>query len=133
MAAGTAREEPQDNANATYAPRLTKEEGLIDWSQPSVVIHNRVRGLYPWPHAYTYLKGARLIVRRTHVHLAGREAPPYTPFGTVVSLDGEAIYVATGDGQIAIVEIQPEGRRPMSSRDFVAGHPITVGDVFSQS
>ncbi len=133
MAAGTARGEPQDDATATYAPRLTKEEGLIDWSQPSVAIHNRVRGLHPWPHAYTYLKGARLIVRRTHVHLAGRDAPPYTASGTVVSLDGDAICVATGDGQIAIVEIQPEGRRPMGIRDFVAGHRIAVGDAFSQS
>ncbi len=133
MAAGTAREEPQDDTHATYAPRLTKEEGLIDWSQPSVAIHNRVRGLHPWPHAYSYLKGARLIIRRTRVDLARREAAPYTPHGTIEELGGEAIYVATGDGQIEIVEIQPEGRRPMGIRDFVAGHRIAAGDVFSQS
>jgi methionyl-tRNA formyltransferase len=64
IAEGTAHEEPQDDASATYAPRLTKEEGLIDWSKPSLAIHNHVRGLYPWPHAYTFLNGARLIVRR---------------------------------------------------------------------
>src|ERR1043165_6200793 len=52
LAVGTAREQPQDEAQATYAPRLTKEEGLIDWGESAVQIHNRVRGLYPWPHAY---------------------------------------------------------------------------------
>src|SRR5258705_3362174 len=72
IAEGTAHEEPQDDASATYAPRLTKEEGLIDWSNPSLEIHNRVRGLYPWPHAYTFLNGARLIIRRTRLGLAGR-------------------------------------------------------------
>ena len=52
---------------ATYAPRLTKEEGLIDWTLPARAIHNRVRGLYPWPHAYTYLDGARVILLKTRV------------------------------------------------------------------
>jgi methionyl-tRNA formyltransferase len=54
---GTVREEPQDDAQSTYAPRLTKDEGLIDWTLPATAIHNRVRGLYPWPHAYTHIKG----------------------------------------------------------------------------
>jgi methionyl-tRNA formyltransferase len=141
MAAGTAREEPQDDSRATYAPRLTKEEGLIDWSQRAVQIHNRVRGLYPWPHAYTYLDGKRLIIRRTRVQLAGREAPPYTlgeasPYtlgGTILHIGNEAIRVATGEGELEIVEVQPEGRRPMPVRDFAAGHHITPGDVFAQS
>jgi methionyl-tRNA formyltransferase len=133
IAAGTAREEPQDDASATYAPRLTKEEGLIDWSKPSLAIHNRVRGLYPWPHAYTFLNGTRLIIRRTRLGLAGREAPPYTTGGTVSRVDGNAIHVATGDGEIAIVEIQPEGRRAMPVHDFILGHPIAAGDVFSPS
>lgn len=134
MAAGTAHEEPQDDSQATYAPRLTKDEGLIDWSQSARAIHNRVRGLYPWPHAYTYLHGARLIIRRTRVHLAGRKAPPYEPGGTVVSIDPDAILATAGSGEeLAILEIQPEGRRPMSARDFAAGHRIAPGDVFSRS
>ena len=54
LEAGTARAEPQDDSASTYAPRLTKEEGLIDWTQSARQIHNRVRGLYPWPHAYSY-------------------------------------------------------------------------------
>ncbi|HEY3092069.1 MAG TPA: methionyl-tRNA formyltransferase [Vicinamibacterales bacterium] len=133
MAAGTAREEPQDDTQATYAPRLTKEEGLIDWSQSGAAIHNRVRGLYPWPHAHTFLRGTRLIIRRTQVDLAGRKAPPYERGGTVLTVEPEAIHVATGDGELAIVEVQPEGRRPMSVRDFTAGHRLAPGDVFSRS
>ena len=133
MAAGTAREEPQDDTQATYAPRLTKEEGLIDWSQSGAAIHNRVRGLYPWPHAHTFLRGTRLIIRRTRVDLAGRKAPPYERGGTVLTVEPEAIHVATGDGELAIVEVQPEGRRPMSVRDFTAGHRLAPGDVFSRS
>jgi len=157
IAAGTAREEPQDPARATYAPRLTKEEGLIDWSQSSSGIHNRVRGLYPWPHAYTFLDGARLIVLRSRVdhadadlaprqaqghpeHGRGMEGPrrnedtaPALP-GTIVDVTRDAIHVATGEGgQLVIVEVQPEGRRPMLVRDFLAGHPIRPGAVLSRS
>jgi methionyl-tRNA formyltransferase len=140
IAAGTAHEEPQDPAHATYAPRLTKEEGLIDWSQPSSGIHNRVRGLYPWPHACTFLDGARLIVLRSRVDLADLEGPrrnedhaPALP-GTIVDVTRDAIHVATGEGgPLAIVEVQPEGRRPMPVRDFLAGHPIRPGAVLSGS
>jgi len=140
IAAGTAREEPQDPTRATYAPRLTKEEGLIDWSQPSSGIHNRVRGLYPWPHAYTFVDGARLIVLRSRVDPADLEGPrdnedkaPALP-GTIVDVTRDAIHVATGEGgPLAIVEVQPEGRRPMLVRDFLAGHPIRPGAVLSGS
>jgi methionyl-tRNA formyltransferase len=134
MTAGTAHEEPQDDSQATYAPRLTKEEGLIDWSQSAAQIHNRVRGLYPWPHAYTYLNGARLIIRRTRVDSATRKAPPYERGGVVVNIDHDAILVMAGNGEeLAVLEIQPEGRRPMSVRDFVAGHRLAAGDSFSSS
>jgi methionyl-tRNA formyltransferase len=130
IAEGTAHEEPQDDASATYAPRLTKEEGSIDWSNPSLAIHNRVRGLYPWPHAYTFLNGARLIVRRSHPEVTLTELTP----GTIVRITGDAIHVATGNGeQLAIVEVQPEGRRPMAVRDFAAGHRVAAGDLFLQS
>src|SRR5262245_48111814 len=67
LAAGRAIEEPQDDASSTYASKITKEEGLVDWTLPAIAIHNRVRGLYPWPHAFTYLNGERLILMRTHV------------------------------------------------------------------
>ena len=124
IAAGTAREEPQDASRFTLAPRLTKEEGLIDWTLPAAAIHNRVRGLYPWPHAYTHLDGARLIVLKTRVEPLPTTAPP----GEVVDVTRDAIHVATGQGgRIAIFQLQPEGRRPMPTRDFLAGHAVRTG------
>lgn len=115
---------PQDASASTYATRLTKAEGQIDWTLSAEQIHNRVRGLYPWPHAYSYLDGARLIVLRTRV-LAGDGTP-----GTIVDVTPDSIVVATGRGRIAIVELQPEGRRPMPTRDFLAGRPIRPGLAF---
>ena len=128
---GTVAEEPQDVSLATYAARLTKAEGLIDWTLPAVGIHNRVRGLYPWPHAYTYVGDARLIVLTTRVEPAtGSTAPP----GTIVAASADGIRVATGHGgQIVILQVQPEGRRAMSARDFLGGHPLTPGTSFGSS
>jgi methionyl-tRNA formyltransferase len=125
IAAGTAREEPQDHSQATYAPKLTREEGLIDWSQPARAIHDRVRGLHPWPHAHTFLSGSRLIVLRTRVQAA--VAHPQPP-GSVFEVSRDALHVMAGDGcPIAIEKVQPEGKRPMTVRDFLAGHSLTAG------
>jgi methionyl-tRNA formyltransferase len=124
IAEGAASEEPQDGALATYAPKITREDGLIDWSRPGRAIHDQVRGLYPWPHAYTFLDGARLIVLRTHVEPAA--AYPQRP-GTVVHVSHDAIHVTTGGEGIAIERLQPEGRRPMSAREYLAGRPLRPG------
>jgi methionyl-tRNA formyltransferase len=125
---GTAREELQDFMVCSYAPKVTKEDGLIDWTLPASYIHNRVRGLYPWPHAYTYLDGVRLIVLKTQVEKAPADARP----GTVVDVSRDAIHVATGhEGRIALDEVQREGGRPMPVRDFLAGHRLTPGACFT--
>ena len=131
IVARRAHEEPQRDTEATYAPRLTKEEGLIDWSQPAPQIHNRVRGLYPWPHAYTFLQGHRLIVRRTRV--TNRDVSPGTAPGTIAAVGQDGIDVATTTQALQILEVQPEGRRPMSVRDFAAGHRVALGSRFSSS
>ncbi|HEY6362930.1 MAG TPA: methionyl-tRNA formyltransferase [Vicinamibacterales bacterium] len=124
LATGPVEEERQDFMIATYAPRLTKEEGLVDWTLPASFIHNRVRGLYPWPHAYTYLNGHRLILLKTHVD----DEPAGEPPGTVVAVTRDAIHVATGhEWRLAIEQLQPEGRRPMTAREFLAGHPVQPG------
>jgi methionyl-tRNA formyltransferase len=128
IAAGGAQEELQDSALSTYAPKLTKEEGVIDWTLPASDIHNRVRGLYPWPHAYTYLAGTRIIVLRTRVADAPATAPP----GTVVDVSRDAIQVATGhEGRLAIEQVQLEGGRPLAVRDFLAGHAVKPGQQFA--
>jgi methionyl-tRNA formyltransferase len=128
LAAGRAVEEPQDDSLSTYASKITKEEGLIDWTLAAAVIHNRVRGLYPWPHAFSYLNGERLIVMRSHVASEPTSANP----GTIVDVSSGAISVATGHGErLAIDEVQPEGRRAMKVRDYLAGHPIQPGTRLS--
>ena len=124
---GTAYEEPQDDMLSTYAPRLTKEEGLIDWSLPARYLHNRVRGLYPWPHAYTHLDGARLIVLKTRVEEGVAGSLP----GTIIETSRDAIHVATGhDGRLAIERLQTEGKRPMAAREFLAGRALQPGARF---
>jgi len=124
IAAGTHQEEVQDFMACSYAPRLTKEEGLIDWTLPASYIHNRVRGLYPWPHAYTYLDSVRLILLKTHIE----DAPADAPSGTVVTVSRDALHVATGhEGRIAIDRVQLEGGRPLEVREFLAGHRIATG------
>jgi methionyl-tRNA formyltransferase len=128
IASGTATEEPQDDGLSTYAPRLTKEEGLVEWALPAVSIHNRVRGLYPWPHAHAYLDGARLILLRTRVTSATASNQP----GTIVDISRDAIHIATGHGGvIALEELQPEGRRPMRTREFLAGRALQPGARFT--
>ena len=92
-----------------------------------------MRGLHPWPHAYTFLDGERTIVLRSLVEagdavrsFAGQAPMP----GTVVEVTRDAIHIATGGaGMLAIVELQPEGRRPMGARDFLAGRPVHAGAV----
>ena len=128
LAAGAVDEERQDFMLATYAPKITKEEGLVDWTLPAPFIHNRVRGLYPWPHAYTYLDGSRLILLKTRVE----DDPTTEAPGTIVAVSRDAIHVATGHGwRLAIERLQPEGKRPMATREFLAGRSVTPGARFT--
>lgn len=127
LASGDVRETPQDETLATYAPRLTKEDGLIDWHQPAARVHDCIRGLHPWPHAYSFLRGARLIL----LHSAASDVPAGAPPGTVVVARGNDLRVAAGTGIVGLLEVQTESKRPMSPRDFLAGHPISAGDRFS--
>jgi methionyl-tRNA formyltransferase len=127
LAAGGAVETPQADSDATYAPRLTKEDGLIDWARPARDIHNLVRGLYPWPHAYSYLAGERLIVWKAAYEVTGTHPPP----GTIVAARGDVWAVAAADGVVHLQQVQAEGRRPVPVRDFLAGHPVRVGSAFT--
>jgi len=128
IARGNARETPQDEAHATYARRLTKHDGVIDWSWPAARVHNLVRGLHPWPHAFSFVHGKRFILRRSVV---GPPGPERASPGTIVEAHGDRLIVSTGDGALRITEIQAEGKRPMSVRDFLAGHRLAAGDRFT--
>jgi methionyl-tRNA formyltransferase len=126
LSIGIAVETPQDGLQATHAPRVTKEDAPLDWTRPARTLHNQVRGLHPWPHAHTSLRSGRLIVHRTAL-----DAPPaFTAPGTVVEASGDRLFVTTGEGAIRLLLVQPEGKRVMPVRDFLAGHPIPLGYRF---
>jgi methionyl-tRNA formyltransferase len=131
LSTGPVEAVPQDDQLATYAPRLTKAEGLVDWSRPAEAVHNQIRGLHPWPHAYTYADGRRLILLRSSLSgLEGESPAPVEP-GTITAAAGDDLRVGTGRGVIRILEIQAEGKRPMPPRDFLAGHRLAPGDRLS--
>jgi methionyl-tRNA formyltransferase len=126
---GTVVEVDQVEADATYARRLTKDDGVLDWTLPAERIHNLVRGLHPWPHAHTFLEGKRLILLRS----TALDEPAGAAPGTILEAGGDRIRVATGTGTLSIDELQAEGRRPMAAREFLAGHAVPVGAVFTAS
>jgi methionyl-tRNA formyltransferase len=128
LAKGTATATAQDDQAATYAHRLRKEEGVIDWRAGADAIHNQVRGLQPWPLAWSMLAGHRLIVLRTRVSSVP-SGPARRP-GEVAAASAHAVTVQTGHGTLDLLMVQPEGRRAMSIREFAAGHRIGVGERF---
>jgi methionyl-tRNA formyltransferase len=129
LSEGRVQEMPQDDSAATYAPRLTKDDGRIDWNWPADRIHNLIRGLHPWPHAATFLGAMRFILHRSRPVRDPASAVP----GAILEALGDRLLVAAGTGSLEIVEIQPEGKRPMSVREFLAGHPLTAGSIFRAS
>ncbi|MCM3880745.1 MAG: methionyl-tRNA formyltransferase [Vicinamibacterales bacterium] len=132
LAAGAVLETPQRDADASYAHRLTKADGIVDWSQPARTIHNQIRGLHPWPHAYSDLEGERVILLRSQVETEqnlGRNIEA----GEIVEASGDALSVQTGKGVLRILELQRRGGRPMSSRDFLAGWRLPESARFVKS
>jgi methionyl-tRNA formyltransferase len=129
--AGTARDTPQDESQVTYAPKLAKIEGLVDWSLPGARIHNLIRGLWPWPHAYSYLGQARYILHRSR--LSDRPTHNAAP-GTIIQASTiEGLHVACGGGSaIELVDLQLEGTRVMGAREAMAARVLVPGASFSQ-
>lgn len=120
---GTLTPQPQDHAQATMAPMLKKEDGVVDWTLTAVEIVNRVRGLSPWPGAYTYVNGERWILWRVTSGDAAQNAAP----GTVTKVTKDRVDVATGGGTIHIVDIQPSNSRRMTMAQYLAGHRLAEG------
>jgi methionyl-tRNA formyltransferase len=124
IAEGRATETPQDPSLATYAAKITKAEGAVEWSLPAERIHNLVRGLQPWPLVSGRIGGARVLIHRTELTSA---LSPDAP-GTIVRAEPERFEIAAGDGRVLrVLTLQPEGRRAMSAREFLAGHHIGPG------
>jgi methionyl-tRNA formyltransferase len=132
LAAGAVPETAQDDALATYAPKLTKADGVIDWSRSADQIHNQIRGLTPWPHAYAFLDDVRYILHGSHV---GALPPEGAPPGTIVAASGhEGLLVACGDSSVLdVLTLQLEGKRVMSAREFLATQMLRAGSRFAKA
>ena len=121
---------PQDHAAATHAPRLTKQDGVLDWRKEASSLHNLVRGVQPWPGAVTWLGEKMLKVLATRVEPTPK-GPAADP-GTVVSADpADGLRVQTGKGQLRIIQLQPEGGTPLDAAAFLRGHPVVPGACLS--
>lgn len=142
IAAGTVQGVKQDKAAVTKAPKLKKEDGLIDWSHYSRDVYNHIRAMQPWPTAYTYLHRAGQKPLRIIVHKSswnhGRQHG-FTPPGQVICRPQHEheLHVATGvapgttwPSEVEILELQPAGKRRMTVRDFLRGHPLKPDDRF---
>jgi methionyl-tRNA formyltransferase len=131
---GTLKGVPQEDKKATYGPKLKKEDGLIDWKRSAQGIYNRIRGLQPWPRAYTHFPspsggegegGILFIYDAAAVEVDNKKDKP----GTIVSLD-KGIIVTTGFGQLCILEVQQAGKKRMPAIEFIKGNKLKVGERF---
>ncbi|MGQ9857289.1 MAG: methionyl-tRNA formyltransferase [Thermodesulfobacteriota bacterium] len=125
LSKGVVVAKPQEEQAATYAPRLRKEDGLIDWGQPAERIWRQVRALVPWPTAHTTFRGKQVkILKARPVPMEARETP-----GRIVRALGGSLWVATGRGLLEILELQPEGKPPMSAEAFIRGRRGLEGEA----
>ena len=122
LQSGTVTPRPQDDSQATMAPLLKKEDGLLDWTLSAVELANRVRGLSPWPGAYTYLGEERWVIWKAQI--LDRPAAVVPP-GTIMDATKEGLAVAAGGGVLRIMEFQPANSRRMSAAQYLAGHTLT--------
>ncbi|MBS1260742.1 MAG: Methionyl-tRNA formyltransferase [Calditrichaeota bacterium] len=124
---GERRPIPQDESAATKAPKLGKRDGRLDWSRPAREVHNRARGVTPWPGALSTIRGRQVKLFNTRP-LADREGAP----GAVLEAGGKAgrLVIACGEGALEVGEIQLQGKKRMSVSDFLRGFPIEPGACF---
>lgn len=126
IAKGDAKRIPQNKEGITYAPKLKKKDGEIDWSQEAKEIHNKVRGMNPWPGAYTFFKGKRLEILKSSVLEEKHE------LSKAILIEKEGFGIGAGNGTLKIEELKPEGKKAMKAIDFIHGYGITDGTVFGQ-
>lgn len=124
---GTRTPHPQPAEGVSYAPKLSKELGPVDWQQPAVAVHNRVRGLVPWPGATARLGDVDVKLWRSSVRDTAHAAAP----GTVTAVTPQGLLVACGAHQLLIHELQPANRRRMPAADFAQGYRVQQGQRFA--
>ena len=124
LSKGELKATPQDESLASKVGKMDKTFGLIDWNEAADVIERKIRGLYSWPSAYTFINGKRLKVYNGDV-VEGSAAAP----GSIIEVSKESFTVSTGNGALKISDVQIEGKRRMSVKEFLLGNAISVGDT----
>ncbi len=127
--AGALTGEAQDEALSSYAEKITKEEGHLDFALDPVTLHNRIRGMSPFPLSYCYL-GDGSILKIVKAKVSDKKAVGASA-GEVISLDGGAITVSCGEGAVDILAVLPQGKGRMPARDYINGRKIKVGDILA--
>jgi methionyl-tRNA formyltransferase len=118
----------QDHSLATAAPPLTKEDGCLDWNQPAAELHCLIRGLDPWPGAYSFMGGQRFrFFAPEIVHKESKQAA-----GTLILADTQGLLITTARDCLLIKEIQPEGKKRMTVEAYLCGHPLAPGVHFTR-
>jgi len=124
---GNAPRIKQNEVLATYAPRLKKIDGLLDWSRPAEELSNRIRGFQPWPCCFFKLKDKAFVrVLRARFEPDGSAKP-----GMVLETRGEGPLIQTGSVSLRLLELQPEGKKPMSGNAFLCGNKISAGELLT--
>lgn len=122
----------QDHSQASYAPKLDKDDCEIDWQASAKAIWNKIRGLNPWPGAYTYYNGERFKLWQSKF-VKDEASASKVEAGTIIKLDeNEGILVQTGKGQLLLTEVQPPSRKKISAADYIKGYEIEVGNKLGE-
>jgi len=127
LASGTAQPEKQDEAHATYAPKLTKQDGRIDWTATAREVDLRMRGMTPWPGAFSFLPDGRLL----KIHRASIEDGVGGAPGEVIHAGPDGLVVAAGSGGVRLLEVQAAGGKRLKAEEFLRGNPLAPGARFS--
>ena len=147
---GAIAETPQDESLGTYAARLDRRDSQIDWTRPARAIHDQIRAMHPWPLTSVMWRGQRLILQSSAlltdvgdglqpvassdglkpVGYVNHAAPAALPVGYVTAVTSESLLLTTGDGLLSITEVQLEGRKAQTAREFINGARPAVGDRF---
>jgi methionyl-tRNA formyltransferase len=122
---GSAPRIPQDSSVATYAPKLEREDGRIDWTESAALIERKIRAFNPWPGAFTLLRDATDRERKLKIFSAKVVADAKTAPGEILRAD-DSIAIAATDGALSLGEVQLEGKRRMSAAEFLRGHSMPL-------
>ena len=129
---GDAPRTPQDSSLATYAPKLEREDGLIDWRIPHSGIDRKIRAMNPWPAAWTLLRGPDGVPKKLKIFSAIQCRKTSGSPGEVLDAGTRGILVAAGEGAMLLREVQLEGKRRMPARDFLLGNPVPAGTILGE-